>query len=206
MAAGKTEEYADIICRSGNQLLGLINDILDLSKIEAGQFTLCERVLDLRKLVSDCVSSMRTRADAGHLTVAVEIPFDFPDVFADDRSLRQILFNLMSNAIKFTRPGGRITIGAHLSQAGELCLTVRDTGVGIAPPDLARVFESFGQGRHDVVNADHGTGLGLPIVRGLAGAHGGHVALESEVDKGTCVTVFLPGARLRVRAAEAMIA
>ncbi len=206
MAVGKTDEYAEIIRRAGSQLLDMINDILDLSKIESGQLSLSESVFSLPALIADCVASMRMTADAGRLRLVLDASEDLPDLLADERSLRQMLFNLVSNAVKFTRPGGTISIGARLSLAGEICLYVRDTGVGIAEEDLTRVFESFGQGRHDVVNEDHGTGLGLPIVRGLAEAHGGRVIMESEVNKGTCVTVCFPAARARVRREIAKIA
>ena len=207
MAPGRIDEYADIIGRSGHHLLGLINDILDLSKIEAGRFTLRESIVDLRALIADCAASLRVKADAGGLALALETGEDVPDVFADERCVRQIVLNLISNAVKFTRPGGTIAVGALVSRGSEICVRVRDTGVGIAEADLARVFESFGQGQHDVVNQDQGTGLGLPIVKGLAEAHGGRVTLESEVNRGTCVSVFLPASRARYRRQDrAMIA
>ena len=116
---------------------------------------------------------------------------------ADTRALKQMLLNIVANAMKFTPAGGKVVVFARQTGTGEMALGVRDTGVGIAPQDQARVFESFGQGRHDAVSADKGTGLGLAIVKGLAEAHGGHVSLESEVGRGTCVTIFLPEDRVQ---------
>jgi len=106
------------------------------------------------------------------------------------------MLNLVSNALKFTPDGGSVRVFARIEQSGAIALGVADTGVGIPLEDQARVFENFGQGRHDAVHADKGTGLGLPIVKGLAGAHGGRVELQSETGKGTCVTVVLPSERI----------
>ena len=200
IAPAKIEEYAEIISRSGNHLLGLINDILDLSKIEAGRLTLRESEFDLGDLMQECVASMRGRIDAARLDVELEPSSEVAIIRADERCIRQILLNLLSNAIRFTKPGGLMQIGTQLS-SDAVRIYVRDTGVGIAKKDLDRIFENFGQGTHNVVSGDHGTGLGLPIVRGLAEAHGGGVTLESEVGKGTCVTVHLPASRL-VRVAD----
>ena len=123
---------------------------------------------------------------------------------ADERALTQILLNLLSNAIKFTQPGGQVTVFARAAADGGVAFGVKDTGLGIAQDDLTRVFESFGQGRHDVVTADKGTGLGLPIVKGLVEAHGGRIELTSGVSEGTCVTVTLPAERAwpRLKAAS----
>jgi len=195
----KTEEYAGFIHRSGLHLLSLINDILDLSKIEAGKLTLKESEIELTAMLEDCVRSLLPKANMNGLSLRLDVPSSLPLLYADERGMRQIVLNLLSNAIKFTKPGGEVRVRASLTSDGGLCLRVSDTGVGIAPEDQARVFESFGQGRHDVVIGELGVGLGLPIVRGLAEAHGGSVTLQSVVGSGTTVTVIMPPERLGTR-------
>ncbi len=200
--AGAIEQYAEYgsyIHGSGGHLLSLINDILDLAKIESGRLSLRETELDLRTTMDEVAHMMATRAATGGLSLAVHVERAFPNIFADERAVRQILVNLASNALKFTQPGGRVTAFASVQKDGALTFGVEDNGVGIASEDHAKVFESFGQGRHDAILADKGTGLGLPIVKGLAEAHGGRVELRSVPNRGTRVTVILPPERARVR-------
>jgi len=204
--AGKRAEYARLIHRSGSHLLALINDILDLAKIESGHLRLAESLFDVRLLMRDCVELMGARAQEGGIALSLKVDKAVPLLQADERAIRQILLNLSGNAIKFTPAGGQVVIFARLGVGGELLFGVRDNGVGIAPDDLAEVFESFGQGRHDAVTHDKGTGLGLSIVRGLAEAHGGRAEIESAVGKGTCVTVTFPAWRLRGQEKTALIA
>ncbi len=192
-------EYGGYIHGSGEHLLSLINDILDLAKIEAGRLTLRETEIDMRALMDDTARMMNTKAAAAGLSLAIHVDRAFPNVYADERALRQMLVNLASNAIKFTPPGGRITAFANVLADGSLSFGMDDTGVGIAPEEHAAVFESFGQGRHDAILADKGTGLGLPIVKGLAEAHGGSVMLNSVPNEGTRITIILPENRARVR-------
>ncbi len=202
MGAGAIEQYAEYgsyIHGSGGHLLSLINDILDLAKIESGRLSLRETELDLRTTMDEVAHMMATRAATGGLSLAVHVERAFPNIFADERAVRQILVNLASNALKFTQPGGRVTAFASVQKDGALTFGVEDNGVGIASEDHAKVFESFGQGRHDAILADKGTGLGLPIVKGLAEAHGGRVELRSVPNRGTRVTVILPPERARVR-------
>jgi two-component system cell cycle sensor histidine kinase PleC len=202
MGANAIEQYAEYggyIHSSGGHLLSLINDILDLAKIEAGRLTLRESEIDLSVLMEETMRMMETRAVSGGIKLAVQVDGGFPNVFADERAMRQMVVNLFSNAVKFTPPGGRVTAFAHVLDDGSLSFGIDDTGVGIAPDDQTKVFESFGQGRHDAVLADKGTGLGLPIVKGLAEAHGGRIMLNSVPNEGTCVTVILPPERARVR-------
>ena len=194
-----TQEYADIIHRSAHFLLTLINDILDLSKIDAGKLELIESDVDLRALAADCIAMMRPRADAGQLAIRVDVPGELPRLRGDARYLRQILLNLLSNALKFTDPGGDIVVHAGILETDELVCTVSDTGCGIPREDQVRVFEHFGQGRHDIVEKDKGTGLGLPIVRGLTEAHGGRVTLESAPGRGTRVSLIFPPERVQQR-------
>lgn len=195
----KSVQYAEIIHKSGLHLLALINDILDLAKIEAGALKLRESEVDLARLVEDEASAMMPRAESAHIALKLAISNTVPLVYADERSLKQILLNLLSNAIKFTPPGGEVSLFVEVATGAALSFGVSDTGVGIAPEDQVRVFENFGQGRHDVVIAEKGTGLGLPIVKGLAEAHGGRVTLESAPGKGTRVTVYIPNERARPR-------
>ncbi len=197
-------EYAGHIHGSGQHLLSLINDILDLAKIEAGRIDLRESEVDLQRLMDDLIKMIGPKAQSSGIILSVNIDPIFPNVFGDERALRQILVNLTSNAIKFTPPAGHVTAFANVLDDGALAFGVDDTGVGIAPEDHGKVFESFGQGRHDAVLTDQGTGLGLPIVRGLAEAHGGRVMLNSVPNEGTRVTVILPKerARQRMRAAS----
>ena len=190
-------EYAGHIHGSGRHLLSLINDILDLAKIEAGRLVLRESDVDLRRLMDDVVTMFGAQALAGGITLAAEDHGSALVVVGDERALRQMLVNLLSNAIKFTAPAGHVNVFANLLADGSLAFGVADTGVGIASEDHEKVFESFGQGRHDAILSDHGTGLGLPIVRGLAEAHGGRVILTSAPNEGTRVTIILPKERVR---------
>jgi PAS domain S-box-containing protein len=202
--AAKRVEYSNAIHGSGRHLLDLINDILDLSKVEAGRWSLHETIIDFRLLALECVEVMASNAKAAHINLVSDIPRHLPPISGDKRALKQILLNLVSNAIKYTRAGGDVTVFVRLEKNGELSFGVKDSGVGIAEDDQKFVFDRFGQGRHDTVRADKGTGLGLPIVKGLALAHGGRVALKSQVNVGTCVTVFLPAVRVQPETAQAV--
>lgn len=194
--AHKSEEYSKLIGDSGQHLLTLINDILDLAKIEAGRMTLHETELDPHAIISDCRALMAGRAQAGRVTLLADVPADCPMILADERALKQMLLNLLSNAVKFTPSEGTVTVGAYPQHDGSFAISVTDDGMGIAEADQARVFENFGQGRHDVVTSDKGTGLGLPIVKGLIEAHDGRVTLQSALGEGTRVTLYLPASRV----------
>jgi two-component system cell cycle sensor histidine kinase PleC len=194
----KTREYSGLINDSGHHLLALINDILDLAKIEAGRFTLRESDVDLRLLITDCLSLMNAKAQEGDVALSTYMAPDMPHIFGDDRALRQVILNLLSNAVKFTPPGGHVNVESYLRNDGTTVIAVSDDGTGIAEDDIPRVFENFGQGRHDVATNERGTGLGLPIVKGLVTAHGGTIELRSQHGTGTCVTVTLPASRARI--------
>ncbi|MGZ5930638.1 MAG: sensor histidine kinase [Rhizomicrobium sp.] len=194
--ASKRGEYAKMIHDSGAHLLALINDILDLAKIEAGRMVLRERDLDFAALVAECASMAQAKARATGIDLVNAVDSSLPKLHADERALKQIIFNLTSNAMKFTAAGGKVQIFAHIDPSGEFVFGVADTGVGIASQDQELVFESFGQGRHDAIRSEKGTGLGLPIVKGLTVAHGGRVSLDSRVGQGTCVMVHLPASRI----------
>ena len=190
-------EYASLINSSGKHLLNLINDILDLAKIEAGRWQLEEGEVDLHRLAEDAMQLVTWRARETNALLENTVDPGLERVFADERAIKQILVNLLSNAVKFTPEQGRITIFAHRITGGGLMFGVSDTGIGISAQDQQKVFDSFGQGKHDIAIADKGTGLGLAIVKGLAESHGGRVVLESQVGRGTTVTVHLPACRVR---------
>ncbi len=199
----KHVEYADLIHKSGRHLLALINDILDLAKIEAGALSLKETDFDLAQVIADETALMAPKAQSGGFALVTDIQPKLPFINADERAIKQIMLNLLSNAAKFTPAGGTITAFARAAAGASISFGVADTGVGIAPEDQARVFEDFGQGQHDVVTTEKSTGLGLPIVKGLVEAHGGRITLESKVGHGTTLTVFLPPNRARPRAEKA---
>jgi signal transduction histidine kinase len=156
-------------------------------------------LVDLDRLVGECAAAIEPRARASGVRLVLAIEPDLPYVIADERAVKQILLNLLTNAVKFSRPGELVEVFASLALSGELAFGVRDEGVGIAEEDHARVFERFGQARHDIVGLEKGSGLGLPIVKGLAEAHGGRVTMESQLGEGTCVTVWLPRERVETR-------
>jgi two-component system cell cycle sensor histidine kinase PleC len=192
----RRREYSKLIHESGRHLLTLINDVLDLSKIESGRYAIHEDELDFGLLAGDCVEMLRSKASEGGVALTAELAPSLPAVMADVRAVKQILLNLISNALKFTPPGGTVCVFGRVCEDGTFAFGVRDNGIGIAEEDRERVFENFGQGRQDALTMERGTGLGLPIVKGLAAAHGGRLELESGLGKGTCVTVFLPASRL----------
>jgi two-component system cell cycle sensor histidine kinase PleC len=194
--AGKRVEYARLIHDSGAHLLALVNDLLDLSRIEAGKFELHDEAVFLRDVAQECRDTVAPRLHSGKLSLTLTFPADLLCVVGDRRAFKQILLNLLTNAIKFTAPGGSIDVFAGVTVSGELMFGVRDEGIGIAEQDQVKVFERFGQGPQDVASFEQGTGLGLPIVKGLAEAHGGRVTMESHSGSGTCVTVWLPADRL----------
>jgi two-component system, cell cycle sensor histidine kinase PleC len=199
----KHHEYAGLIHESGFHLLTLINDILDLAKIEAGSWTLSERDFDLSAAIADACTMVGPRVAAAGCELCSDVQPNLPLVYCDPRAIKQILLNLLSNAIKFTPQGGTVTIFARGAADGSVCFGVADTGTGISSEDQQRVFQNFGQGRHDIATADKGTGLGLPIVKGLVEAHGGRIELQSKIGKGTTVLVEMP--RTRVRGPSGML-
>jgi signal transduction histidine kinase len=194
--ADKRTEYAGLIHKSGAHLLGLINDLLDLARIEAGQMEVDGESVNLAEIIEDCVSLLQPRADSGRVILGTTLAARLPRVQANARPLKQIVLNLLSNAVKFTPPQGQAVVFAHIDPDRALLFGVRDSGIGIAAEDQQRVFERFGQARHDATVADRGTGLGLPIVKGLVEALKGRIVLKSELGQGTCVTVSIPRERL----------
>lgn len=186
-------EYAQLINESGALLLDLISDILDMSKIEAGKYELHPETLDAPGLIDSCIRLVRGRAEENgiHLAKKVECGPDGAELVADERALKQILLNLLSNSAKFTPAGGRITIGV-VDCGDTLRFTVSDTGRGIPQDQIARLGQPFEQIATDAALSKEGTGLGLALVRSLAELHGGNMVIESEPGIGTTVTVTLP--------------
>jgi two-component system cell cycle sensor histidine kinase PleC len=184
------KEYAGDILSSGQHLLALINDILDMAKIEAGKLNLKFEPISIEEVAEDAIRLMRNRADDAGLTLAADVP-DLPDVEADYRAVKQVLLNLISNAVKFTPRGGVITVRASVT-ATELELTVRDTGIGISKEDLDRLARPFEQVETQHAKTQQGTGLGLALTKSLIEMHGGRLVMESEPGMGTTVKVILP--------------
>lgn len=202
LGAPRYKEYASDIRGSGVHLLALINDILDLSRIDAGEAALEEDELDLRLIISQALRMVAHQADVAGIRLSSEIPAALPRLYADRRRIKQVLINLLSNAVKFT-PRGQVTVRACAITDG-LAITIIDTGIGIAAKDIPRALERFGQVDSALSRKYEGTGLGLPLARQLVELHGGTLTLESEPGKGTRVTVTFPRARLRgVPGAEA---
>jgi PAS domain S-box-containing protein len=185
-------EYAADIHASGQLLLELINDILDLSKAEAGKLELQPEILRLDDVVEACLRLVKQRAYDGGLKVETEVPAELPRLNADKRKLKQILLNLLSNAVKFTPDGGAITVLGRRADDGGVEVVVADTGIGIAADDLAKAFETFGQVDSRLSRKYDGTGLGLPLVKALVELHGGTLDLESRLNIGTTATITLP--------------
>jgi two-component system cell cycle sensor histidine kinase PleC len=188
-------EYAQDIHSSGVHLLSLINDILDMAKIEAGRVELHEGRVAIAECIEAAMRLVRHRAAEGNLTLTSEVGEDVPDIFADERALRQILLNLIGNAVKFTQSGGSVRVTAR-QRADGVELSVVDNGIGIAPEHLAKVMTPFGQVANELTRDHAGTGLGLPLVKSLAELHGGSFTLSSELGHGTTAVVRIPAKRI----------
>ena len=189
-------EYSNDIHTSGQHLLALINEILDLSRIEAGRYELKEESILLASIVEDCNHLLTLRAKKRDIKVSYVAAPDLPRLWADERAVRQVVLNLLTNAIKFTPQGGSVTIKIGWTQAGGQYFAVRDTGPGIPENEIPIVMSSFGRGSLSQKNAEEGTGLGLPIVKGLVEQHGGTFTLRSKVREGTEVIVVFPPERV----------
>jgi cell cycle sensor histidine kinase DivJ len=187
----RSREYAGIINESGHHLLSVVNSILDVSKIEAGSFTLSPDVLALSPLVDHSCDIMRLKADETGVLITRDVPADLPEIVADSRALKQILINLISNAVKFTPANGRVLVRIR-PEGASLAISVADTGVGVCARDLGRLGDPFFQAQDNYDRRYEGTGLGLSVVRGLVGLHGGAISFESAPGEGTRVIVKLP--------------
>ena len=198
----KYGEYAELIHESGRHLLDLINDVLDMSKIEADKYELALERFDLREPVNAALRILRVQADEAGVHMRAVLPVHGVEVDADRRALKQIVLNLVSNALKFTPAGGSVAVTAQSLDAATVEIVVSDTGVGIAPEDLERFGRPYEQ-MGDVDQRARGTGLGLSLVTAFARLHGGDLGVESRLGEGTAVTVRLP---IRVVAGETAVA
>jgi two-component system CheB/CheR fusion protein len=200
--AAKYVEYATDIHTSGHLLLELIDDLLDLSKIEAGEYKVRDDVLFLREFFVDIVRVIEPLATAKRLSLVMDMADDLPRLRADKRAVKQMAFNLLSNAVKFTPEGGTITVHAFVRAENPigLSISVEDTGIGLAPTDVAKALTPYGQiqGRWGSIQkaTGKGTGLGLPIAQSLIELHGGGLAINSRVGSGTTVTLSFPQERV----------
>ena len=207
VGSAKYLEYAGDIWDSGEHLLGIVNSVLDTSKIEAGSFKLDEAPCDVVDIVDAAVRMVEERAQRGGLTLEQHVAPGLRPILADERACRQILLNLLGNAVKFTPAGGKVTATAAVAPDGSLLFRVTDNGIGIAPADIDKVFDRFSQVDGSYARQHSGTGLGLHLTKKLVELHGGTIRLDSEVGVGTTVNVTLPPWRwcedVRVRSGSA---
>jgi two-component system, cell cycle sensor histidine kinase PleC len=190
------KDYANDIHSSGVHLLGLINEILDLSRIEAGRYELNEEAVALAQVAEECHHLLKLRATTRSIVIHDMFEPDMPRLWADERATRQICLNLLSNAIKFTPQGGEIWLKVGWTAAGGQYLSVKDTGPGIPENEIPIVLDTFGQGSNAIKSAEQGAGLGLPIVKSLIELHGGTFSLKSKLREGTEVVVTFPPERV----------
>ena len=195
-ADGKLLGYADDINSAGWHLLRVINDILDLSKIEAGKLDLNEEEFDFGSVAASCARMIKGQMDEKRITFVCQIPTNLPKVLADDLKIKQVLINLLSNAVKFTPPNGQVTMRAELEANGGFAIEIADSGIGIAAEDIPKVFTPFSQLNANVSRQVQGTGLGLPLARALIQLHGGTLTITSEKGRGTAVIARLPASRV----------
>jgi two-component system, cell cycle sensor histidine kinase PleC len=190
------KEYSSDIHNSGVHLLGLINEILDLSRIEAGHYELNEESISLVAVVQDCHHLLKLRANNRGIVIHEVFEPGLPRLWADERATRQICLNLLSNAIKFTPQGGEVWLKAGWTASGGQYVSVKDTGAGIPDEEIPIVLASFGQGSNSIKSAEQGAGLGLPIAKSLVDLHGGTFTLKSKLRIGTEVVVMFPPERV----------
>lgn len=200
----RRDEYIREIRGSGHHLLSLINDILDLSRLDSGKEELKEEPVAPRTLLEEIVRMVRVQAAGDGLDVVLEVPDGLPDILVDARRIKQVVLNLLSNAIKFTPAGGEITVSAQAAQGG-LVISVKDTGIGMAQEDIPKALERFSQLDRRLARKYEGTGLGLALSRKLMNLHGGTLAIDSELRVGTTVTLTLPSDRMVCRG-DALVA
>ncbi len=192
-------EYSHDIHTSGKHLLDLINDILDVAKIEAGKLRLYEEAFDIKSATKICVNMLSLTAREADVALSVNVADDLPYLYADDTRLRQIISNLLSNAIKFTNPGGRVTLSVGINTDGGMFVSIVDTGIGISDDDIENALSQFGQVDDKYSRNTDGTGLGLSLVQLIISEHGGSFEFSSKLDEGTTAVAHFPAERLRER-------
>jgi len=191
ITAERRAEYARLINDSGTHLLSVVNGILDMSKMETGDFTISPEPFAADKVIVNCCDMLALKARESGLDLVTRLDADLPEIVADKRAFKQVIINLLSNAVKFTNAGGKVVVSAAMDGT-VLRVAVEDTGVGISSSDLLKIGNPFFQARTTYDRRHDGTGLGLSIVKGLVMLHGGHVDISSRVGEGTKVTVRLP--------------
>jgi signal transduction histidine kinase len=191
----RQDEYLHDIRNSGQHLLELINEILDLSKVEAGRMELELGPMSLPDVLQDALAMVRERAERHRLTLELEVDDEMPTVLADELKLKQVVLNLLTNAVKFTADGGVIAMSAQLA-GEEMRVTVRDTGIGIPEQDQDRIFEAFQRGGRRSHTSTEGTGLGLTLSKRIVELHGGRLWLTSRVGVGSTFGFAIPADRL----------
>ncbi len=191
----KYRDYAREINDSGSHLLQLIDEILDISKVETGQLTLNDAPMAVADVVDECLDLVRARAEAAELELSVDLEPDLPSLNADERLIKQSLLHLLFNAVKFTRPGGRVAIRACRGNDGALAISVTDTGIGIAAEDIPSALAAFGQVDSALDRKYDGSGLGLTLVKSFIELHGGRLEIDSMPGVGTTVTLVFPAER-----------
>ncbi|TPW29638.1 sensor histidine kinase [Pararhizobium mangrovi] len=189
-------DYVGDIHRSGAHLLDLINEILDLSRIEAGRYELQEEAIELRELAEDCIGMVQLRARAKDITITSRFEQKLPAVWVDERALRQVVLNLLSNAVKFTPQNGSIEVKVGWTAGGGQYVSIKDNGPGIPEEEIPLVLSAFGQGAIAIKSAEQGTGLGLPIVQAVLDKHDGEFVLRSKLRRGTEAIAILPPRRV----------
>ncbi|MBB3137410.1 two-component system cell cycle sensor histidine kinase PleC [Rhizobium pisi] len=190
------KEYAGDIHRSGQHLLDLINEILDLSRIEAGKYELSEEAISLLDITEDCIGMVQLRARAKNIAISDQFERQLPAIWADEKSMRQVVLNLLSNAVKFTPQGGEIHVKVGWTAGGGQYISIKDNGPGIPEDEIPVVLSAFGQGSIAIKSAEQGTGLGLPIVQAILAKHDGQFLLKSKLREGTEVIAILPAKRV----------
>jgi len=191
LSADRRNEYAKLINESGNHLLSVVNGILDMSKIDTGEFVIRPEPFSPAEAIRSCSSLFALKLIEGGLELQLDLPEDLPEINADKRALKQILINLMSNAIKFTDRGGWVKVAARAEQ-NHVLISVEDNGIGISAEDMPNIGNQFFQARSSYDRPHDGTGLGLSIVKGLVGLHGGEMIVRSKPGEGTCITLRIP--------------
>jgi PAS domain S-box-containing protein len=189
-------EYASDIHQSGQNLLRVINEILDISKIEAGERHLAEGVVDLKNIVETCLNMLESRVEANDMAI-VNLLDNVPLIIGEELALKQVVVNLLSNAIKFTPPGGRITISSNINNEGQFRLSITDTGIGLDEYEISKALSAFGQVHSDLDRSNSGTGLGLTLANSLVKLHGGEIELFSQKGVGTTATIVIPEGRVK---------
>jgi signal transduction histidine kinase len=190
------KEYAQDIYDSGNYLLKVINEILEVSRIETGNRELNQNNFRLSKALQSCMTIMSSRIEQAGVAVTVNLPDDLPEILGEELCFKQIMLNLVGNAIKFTGKGGNVGVSAHVGETGDMVIEVVDTGIGMTDEEIKKAMQPFGKVDNNFNSMKEGTGLGLTIIDSLVRLHGGKFELKSQKDVGTTARIILPAFRV----------